>query len=89
VSDSLISGPPEDLETLSNEFAFVRFGKVSSGNGDRLFIDSPSRAQSTLLDPVVLEALTILTPAQLTRIVESALDPDLHGQPLPVAEDKR
>lgn len=79
MSDPVETDRSNEVATLSNEFAFVEVSKVSSGNGERLLVSSPSRERSVHLDPVVLDALTAFTPKQLTWIVESSLDADLVG----------
>ncbi|OZC77216.1 hypothetical protein CH251_05335 [Rhodococcus sp. 06-462-5] len=69
----------EDDETLvefrvSNEFAFVDVALQKFGNGERLMVRSHSRNTSILLDPVVLEVLSSLTPPDLEALVARDLD---------------
>ncbi|GAB2857089.1 hypothetical protein GCM10022221_65850 [Actinocorallia aurea] len=58
-------------QSLSNEFALVRFTPVVTGNGERLLLESPRRGRRVLLDPVVLDALTCFTPEALSDLVIS------------------
>ncbi|MFS0823137.1 hypothetical protein [Bacillus sp. 1P02SD] len=59
------------LERLSNEFAMVYFGKVKTGNGERLLIQDTDDNQ-VLLDPVVLAAIVALDDDLLSKIVEKS-----------------
>jgi hypothetical protein len=59
------------MESLSNEFGYVRFRRVITGNGERLLVESPMRGRRILLDPVVLDALTCFTPDALSELVTS------------------
>lgn len=62
---------------LSNEFAFVEVDVVQTGNGHRLRVTSPSKNRSVLIDPFVLEALTAMTPEQMSEFVDLSFDPKL------------
>ncbi|MBM4764994.1 hypothetical protein [Bacillus sp. B15-48] len=57
-----------NLQKLSNEFAMVRFGKVTMQNGERLLIQS-SGGDQVLLDPILLEAIASLGHEDLSRIL--------------------
>lgn len=61
----------ERFPTVANEFAIVGFGKVQTGNGERLVLHSPTKKRRVLLDPVVLDALTGFTTEELSELVTS------------------
>ncbi|GAA2118457.1 hypothetical protein [Actinomadura napierensis] len=74
-------------QSVSNEFAFITFTRVLTGNGERLLLESPKRRRRVLLDPVVLDALTCFTPEELSRLVAS-LDEERSGDDQPISTER-
>ncbi len=71
MSDDELDLQVAGFPTVTNEFAIVSFGKVQTGNGERLVLDSPTKQRRVLLDPVVLDALTGFSPEELSHLVTS------------------
>lgn len=63
----------QELEILSNEYAMVRFGKVKTGNGYRLLIQS-SNGEQIFLDPTILEAIVSLDHDSFSRLVMMVIE---------------
>ncbi|MBO9523759.1 MAG: hypothetical protein J7518_19675 [Nocardioidaceae bacterium] len=60
---------------VHNEFASVSLRVVPHGRGSRLEITSGRLEHVGLIDPTVLEALTLLDETALMQIVAMATDP--------------
>jgi len=59
---------------IANEFAEVTVESVRYGHGRRLKITASAKAgRQVLLDPIILEALTAVSPDQLTEILVSTV----------------
>lgn len=55
--------------SISNEFAHVRVKKVETRAGERLEIEAPRLGSTIYLDAVELEALTLVSKAQLSSFL--------------------
>lgn len=60
---------------VHNEFASVALSVVPYGRGSRLAISAGRLETTGVIDPTVLEALTVLSEAELMQIVAMATDP--------------
>lgn len=61
---------------VTNEFASVVVRKLSTRNGERLEIASPSSGRSVRLDALVLESLTWSDPLELGKGLRTPFGPD-------------
>lgn len=66
----------EDSITISNEFTSVTVRKVTTRNGARLEISSPSLGFTILLDPMELESLTWQNKEVFTKFLETPFGPE-------------
>lgn len=64
-----------ELGQVHNEFASVTLRVVPYGRGTRLEIKAGRIECTGLIDATVLEALTLLSEAELMQIVATATDP--------------
>lgn len=76
-------GEPSETWHVHNEFASVTLSVVPHGRGARLRISAGRVESIGLIDATVLEALTLLSEAELAQIVALATDPGngLHREP--------
>lgn len=65
----------DELWHVHNEFASVSLRVVPYGRGSRLQISAGRIETTGAIDATVLEALTLLSEAQLAQIVALAADP--------------
>ncbi|MFX1760610.1 hypothetical protein [Rhodococcus sp. As11] len=63
----------EPWNGIGNEFAGVRFRKVSTRNGERLELYVPRTESGILLDPMALEVLADQQPEFFTRLIATRL----------------
>ncbi|GAA4988009.1 hypothetical protein GCM10023205_68670 [Yinghuangia aomiensis] len=69
--------PAEPAELrLANEFASIVLRKVRHGNAHRIEVRSERRGRSVLLDPTALDAITRLTPDQVSRLLTLVTEND-------------
>ena len=71
----------DDRWQIHNEFASVTLRVVPYGRGTRLEIKAGRVEETGVIDATVLEALTMLSEAQLMQIVAAATDPPRESQP--------
>ena len=77
-----MSGEDEQIEfetTITNEFTSVRVRKVSTGNGERLEIESMRLPHSIRLDALVLESLTWRTVFEVGEGLDTPMGPGAEG----------
>ncbi|MGD9735037.1 MAG: dihydrodiol dehydrogenase [Solirubrobacterales bacterium] len=60
----------EEATRIANEFATVEVSRVRTRNGERLEILSPRAGALIRLDPLELEALSMMDPDFFSRILE-------------------
>lgn len=59
---------------VANEFASCRLTRVPVGNGHRICIHSERHDRTILLDATALDALTRLSPEQISYLVTAVTD---------------
>lgn len=69
---------------VANEFASCRLRRVSVGNGYRIQVHSERRNATVSLDAMALDALTRLSPEQISHLMTLVTEP---GPPEPRRQD--
>ncbi|MYS80739.1 hypothetical protein [Embleya scabrispora] len=75
-TDASSPGPDGPELRLANEFASIRLRKVRFGNASRIEVRSERQDRTVLLDPMALDAITRLTPDQISRILTLVTEND-------------
>jgi len=65
--------------TITNEFTSVKVRKISTGNGERLEIESLRLPHSIRLDALVLESLTWQTVFEAAAGLDTPMGPEAEG----------
>lgn len=63
------AGANENWAVYSSEFTTVEVRRNQEGRSPRLCIRDPASGNEVLLDPLLLQALTLLTPEGLEELV--------------------